>query len=93
MAHVDVMADPTPNPNAYKFTLDRFVTTGGSRSFANADQAAADPLAARLFAIEGVRALFFLNNFITVTKDPAHSWESLVPAIIEAIQDHFEGQA
>ncbi len=87
------MADPTPNPNAYKFTLDRLVTPGGSQSFASADQAAANPLAARLFAVEGVKALFFLNNFITVTKDPAASWETLVPAIVEAITDHFAAEA
>jgi len=84
------MADPTPNPNAYKFTLDRTVSEGGSQSFANAEQAAAHPLAARLFEIEGVKALFFLNNFITVTKDPAHGWDAIVPAVVEAIRDHFE---
>lgn len=87
------MADPTPNPNAYKFTLDRMVTEGGSQSFANPEQAADNPLAARLFAIEGVKALFFLNNFITVTKDPDHSWQALVPEVVNAIQDHYQGEA
>lgn len=90
---MDVQADPTPNPNAYKFTLDRLVATGGSRSFANPEQAASDPLAARLFAIEGVKALFFLNNFITVTKDPGSSWETLVPAVVDTLQEHFAGEA
>ena len=87
------MADPTPNPNAYKFTLDRPVTQGGSQSFANPEQAAAHPLAARLFAIAGVKALFFLNNFITVTRDPAYSWDALVPEIVDAIQDHYQAEA
>ncbi|MBO8141339.1 MAG: NifU N-terminal domain-containing protein [Firmicutes bacterium] len=87
---VDVMAEPTPNPNAYKFTLDRAVTEGGSRSFVSPEQAAADPLASRLFTVDGVRSLFFLNNFITVTRDPARPWEELVPAVVEVIRDHFD---
>ena len=72
MNYVDVMVDPTPNPNAVKFTLDRPVTEGGSQSYANKEQAQANPLAAKLFELPGVAAVFFLNNFVTVTRLSAH---------------------
>lgn len=90
MNYVDVMVDPTPNPNAFKFTLDRAVTEGGSQSFANKEQAEANPLAAKLFELPGVQAVFFLNNFVTITRDPAASWDALVPEVVNVIQAHYE---
>lgn len=93
MNYVDVMVDPTPNPNAVKFTLDRPVTEGGSQSYANKEQAQANPLAAKLFELPGVAAVFFLNNFVTVTRDPAQSWDDLVPEVVNVIQAHYENGA
>lgn len=93
MSYVDVMVDPTPNPNAVKFTLDRAVTEGGSESFANKEQAQANPLAAKLFELPGVAAVFFLNNFITITRDPEFSWDSLVTEVVNVIQAHYENEA
>lgn len=93
MNYVDVMVDPTPNPNAYKFTLDRAVTEGGSRSFMNKEQAQAHPLAAKLFEVPGVAAVFMLNNFVTITRDPGYDWDALAPEVVNVIQAHFEGGA
>lgn len=90
MNYVDVMVEPTPNPNAFKFTLDRAVTEGGSESFANAEQAAANPLAAKLFALEGVQAVFFLNNFVTITRRPDRDWNALATDVVNVIQEHYE---
>ncbi|MDH3733127.1 MAG: NifU N-terminal domain-containing protein [Gemmatimonadota bacterium] len=75
----------TPNPNAAKFVLDRTVPGEGSRSYFNADAAAEDALAARLFAVEGVRALLLVDNFITVTKTEDADWDSLVRDVQQAI--------
>lgn len=93
MNYVDVMVDPTPNPNAYKFTLNRAVTAGRGESYMNKEQAQAHPLAAKLFEIPGVVSVFLLNNFITVTRDPAYGWETLAPEIVDVIQAHFEGRS
>lgn len=93
MNYVDVMVDPTPNPNAVKFTLDRAVTEGGSESYANKEQAQANPLAAKLFELPGVAAVFMLNNFITITRDPEYGWDALASEVVNVIQAHFEGGA
>lgn len=93
MNYVDVMVDPTPNPNAFKFTLDRAVTEGGSESYADKEQAQAHPLAAKLFELPGVAAVFFLNNFVTVTRDPSQSWDDLAPEVVNVIQEHYAGEA
>ena len=67
---------PTPNPNAAKFVLDGSVSEG-TISFRHAEQARDHPLAAKLFAIEGVSGLMLLGDFITVTKLPNADWKNI----------------
>jgi len=86
---VDVMVEPTPNPNSMKFTLNRAVSEGKGLSFMNAEQAEASPLARRLFEIPGVKSIFMLNNFITVGRDPAVDWSAIVGEVEAAIRDHY----
>lgn len=57
------------------------------------EQAQAHPLAAKLFEVPGVASVFMLNNFVTVTRDPAYEWEALVPEVVNVIQTHYEGGA
>ena len=78
---------PTPNPNAAKFVLDRPVSDNPT-SFFNAEQARDHPLAARLFAIEGVSSLLLLGDFITVNKTAHADWKFLtqqVKTVLESV--------
>lgn len=85
-----VRFQPTPNPNAGKFTVNRPVVDGkASKSYFSAAQAAGDPLAASLFAIDGVASLFMVEDFVTVTKRPDVEWSMLAPRVIEALGAHF----
>lgn len=86
---VNITAQPTPNPNAMKFSLDTNVTTGSSKTFASAQEAAADPLAAAIFQTGGIRQVFFLNNFLTVTKEMDAGWDAIVPSVEQAVRGHF----
>lgn len=84
---VQVRFQPTPNPNAGKFTVDRKVVEGtASKSFYGAAQAAEDPVASALFAIDGVASVFMVDDFVTVTKTPDADWNALVPAVTAAIE-------
>ncbi|MFV1988255.1 MAG: NifU N-terminal domain-containing protein [Gemmatimonadota bacterium] len=76
----------TPNPHAAKFVLDRPVPGDGSRSYFDAESAAVDPLASRLFQLEGVRALLLVDNFVTVTKTEDAEWDRLVQDVQAAIR-------
>jgi hypothetical protein len=67
---------PTPNPNAMKFVIDRHIWQQ-PLSFFNAEAARSHPLAAKLFAIPGVSGLLLLGNFITVSKTPQATWASI----------------
>jgi hypothetical protein len=79
-----ISVEPTPNPNAMKFVLDRDCSAG-TISFLNQDQAAGHPLAERLFAIRGVTSLLFLGDFITVNKSPNAGWHSIKPAVEQVL--------
>ena len=67
---------PTPNPNAIKFVIDRHVWEQ-PLSFFNAEAAQSHPLASKLFAIPGVCGLLLLGDFITVNKNPEAAWASI----------------
>lgn len=82
---IQITVEGTPNPHAAKFVLDRAIPGEGSRSYFDPESAADDPLAARLFEVDGVRALLIVENFITVTKTEALGWPDLLDEIEEAI--------
>ena len=85
MSRPRVTVQGTPNPNAAKFMLDRTVVAEGSRSYFDRESAREDPIASRLFEIEGVRAVFMVEDFITVTKADEAEWDDLVGSVEEAI--------
>jgi hypothetical protein len=88
---VRVEIQPTPNVNALKFVVNRRFTEGRSRTFRSPEDATGDPLATRLLAIPGVVQVFLLNDFVTVTRDPAADWEAIADAAQAAIAAHFAG--
>jgi len=50
--------------------------------------ASKSPLAVRLFGIDGVTAVFFGSDFISVTKEEGE-WQHMKPAILGAIMEHY----
>ena len=80
-------AERTPNPNSIKWVLGSPLVEGtASAHFEAAPAASVSPLAARLFAIEGVTGVFLASNFVTVTKRPELEWTDLAQPIVEAIK-------
>ena len=69
--------DLTPNPNALKFVVNDFLLFREKRSFTNKPDAANDPLARKIFNINGVVSVFYTDKFITVEKEPSGNWNSI----------------
>ena len=67
---------PTPNPNALKFVLDKAVSQQPI-SFFNLAAAKDFPLARRLFEIPGVSSLLLLGDFITINKSSDTGWDDI----------------
>ncbi|MGE4217982.1 MAG: NifU family protein [Alphaproteobacteria bacterium] len=85
-----IQTEPTPNPATMKFLPGRTVMEAGTADFASADAAAGrSPLAEALFAVQGVAAVFFGGDFVTITKVADAEWYLIKPAILGAIMEHF----
>jgi len=85
-----IQTESTPNPATLKFLPGQTVLEAGSADFPTPDTAGKSPLATRVFAIEGVKGVFFGTDFVTVTKDDATEWDHVKPAILGAIMEHFQ---
>ena len=91
MSETTIRFQPTPNPNAGKFIVNRKVVEGtSSKSFYNADDAADHPLAAALFELEGVASLFMVDDFVTVTKTADADWNALIPQVQSVMEQTFQ---
>lgn len=76
----------TPNPNAWKFVLDRPVLNDGKATYADATEAEQSMLASSLFQVEGVRQIHFFQNVITVTHNFDAEPEELQKNVVAVIQ-------
>ncbi|MGC9418590.1 MAG: NifU family protein [Rhodovulum sp.] len=85
-----IQTESTPNPATLKFLPGQAVLEAGTADFPSAEGADRSPLASRIFAVEGVRAVFFGTDFVTVTKADAVEWDHIKPAILGAIMEHYQ---
>ena len=83
---VEVTVEETPNPNARKFTVSTKVVEKGSLSFSSAEEAEPNALAKAIFAAGGVKSVFMVKDFVTVTRDDSADWGKLAPKVTKAIK-------
>ncbi len=88
-----IQTESTPNPATLKFLPGQTVLEAGTADFLSAEAAAKSPLAARVFAVAGVTAVFFGNDFVTVTKADETDWDHIKPALLGAIMEHYQSGA
>lgn len=80
-------AERTPNPHSVKWVVSRtLVEGGGSAHFESPPGAEVSPLAARLFAIDGVAGVFLARSFVTVTKREDVEWPALAQPLVDALK-------
>ncbi|MCC3244284.1 NifU family protein [Methylocystis sp. WRRC1] len=87
-----IQTETTPNPATLKFLPGQDVLGQGAMEFRSPDAAANAPLAQALLAIDGVQAVMYGSDFVSVTKDGA-DWAHLKPAILGTIMEHFASGA
>jgi len=78
---VSITANPTPNPDALKFIVDRQIVEGEAVSIHSQADAKGSLLAEKIFELGGVKQLFAYQNFVTVTKDNDMPWQEFARAI------------
>ena len=88
---VNIYTESNPNPNSLKFVANYMLMPAGvSRDFRTADTASDAPLAVKLFELSYVKGVFYMSNFITVTKDEATDWYEVKGEVQNLIKSHLE---
>jgi hypothetical protein len=86
---LEIRVERTPNPEALKFSVNRELWSGRPLTVSDPLQAFAMPLAGSLLRLPGVKSLFFLRDFVTVTREPGADWGVLTEAVEDALRQHF----
>ena len=72
---VTIYLEANPNPNSLKFVADyMLVEPGQNYDFPDVESTKHAPLAAELFTYAYVRRVFYMSNFITITKTEDKQW-------------------
>ncbi len=80
-----IEAQSTPNPDAYRFQLNKPATELDSINFSSQDEASDDLFAKTVFNLYGVENVFIKDNFITITKSPVVGWGTLTGMVEKAV--------
>lgn len=88
---IHIYLESNPNPNSLKFVVnDMLVPDGMSFDFPDAASAASAPLALELFGYPFVDRVFYMSNFITVTKKEDVEWIEIQGTIKDHIKKFLE---
>ncbi|MBI5975473.1 virulence factor [Staphylococcus canis] len=75
-----IKVEPTPSPNTMKLVLSEKREDNQSQTFTEIDDANPQFINT-ILAIEGVKSVFYVMDFIAVDKQPKADWEALLPKI------------
>lgn len=89
LSEVLIRVQATPNPNAYKFVLDRPVLTDGKATYSTIQEAEHNILSRSLFQVDGVRQVHFFQNVITVTHQFDSDSDKLQMDVCAVIQSRM----
>jgi NFU1 iron-sulfur cluster scaffold homolog, mitochondrial len=89
--NVHIYLESNPNPNSLKFVVNEMLVPEGlSFDFPDRDSAGVSPLAQELFDFPFVDRVFFMSNFITVTKKEDIDWLEIQQQLKEYIKQYLE---
>jgi Fe-S cluster biogenesis protein NfuA len=83
---IQISAEVTPNPNTLKFNVNKVMVASGTMNFPDREKAKGNLLAEKLFEIDSVIGVMVGREFITVTKAPASSWQTIVEPVTATIK-------
>ncbi|KAJ7630391.1 NifU-like protein c [Roridomyces roridus] len=84
-----IQTETTPNDDSLKFLPGIDVMGSGTAEFLDTRSALSSPLAIRLMGVEGVKAVFYGPDFVTVSKDSENPWAVIKPEIYSLLMEHF----
>lgn len=89
--NIHIYLESNPNPNSLKFVLNEMLVPDGmSFDFPDQASAAEAPLAKELFDYPFVDRVFYMSNFITVTKKDNVEWLEIQDKVKNHIRQFLE---
>jgi Fe-S cluster biogenesis protein NfuA len=91
--HVHIYLEANPNPNSLKFVVNyMLIPEGTSFDFPDAESAKGAPLAGELFNFPFVKRVFYMSNFITITKHDEVEWIEIKDELKTFIKNYLEAE-
>lgn len=88
---IHIYLESNPNPNSLKFVVNEMLVPEGiTFDFPDRESAEGAPLAQELFDYPFVDRVFYMNNFVTVTKKGDVEWLEIQDALKHHIQHYLE---
>lgn len=89
--NIHIYLESNPNPNSLKFVVNEMLIPEGlSFDFPDIESTENAPLAKELFSYPFVDRVFYMSNFITVTKKEAVEWLEVQNVIKDHIKKFLE---
>lgn len=77
--------EPTPSPNSMKVIIDQDLPFGKSFNYTKDNIGEASPELQAIFAVEGVKGIYHVSNFLAVERNAKFAWENILADIRRAI--------
>ncbi len=92
--YINIYTESNPNPNSLKFVSNIMLTPEGiSRDYTSVNDTQEAPLASELFKqFDFIKGLFFMNNFITVTKEESVEWFEVKSRVQQFIKEWLQNE-
>ena len=82
--------EQTPNPETLKYVTNRLLYRGTSDFKEKEEAEAWSPMANSLMELPYVKAVYFNNNYVTVTKEFNYDWADIMLKLKQFIKEYVE---
>lgn len=82
--------EPTPSPNTMKVILDEELPMGKSNNYKKENSDGAPTVIQAILAIEGVKGVYHVADFLAVERNAKYDWKDLLPQVRIAFGEETE---
>ncbi|MFB5661731.1 conserved virulence factor C family protein [Alteribacillus sp. HJP-4] len=76
-----ISIEPTPSPNTMKLILNESLPSGKSNNYTEKNKADAPELLQGVLAVEGIKGIYHVADFMAVERSSKADWEVLLPQV------------
>ncbi len=92
-SNINIYTESNPNPNSLKFVVNfMLLPEGVSRDYPDQESASQAPLAQELFNFPYVKRVFYMSNFVTITKSEGVEWMEVKNELQDFIKSFLEAK-